>query len=599
MRKIRVGDVAVAPLPGGGFGACQVSGVLPDTVTIHALDWHGPRPPGLDDLRGAGPATVKRHRVRAEVARTSVSRKHNPMPPDFEWIGNLPVPAGVPDTVDTWSGWRTPLLDTVLEREWVELPEEVLAARRRSRAADPLTIDLGNGPVVVSAGLDDLDLTAWPADRPMDPALLPLLPRCHRLRWSGPDRGLVAALRRHPMITDLTWSDAPEIVDLRETRVRHPAVSGKDCREILLPTGTHSLQLDGADEIRRVQADDDGRWLSLHIVAATPHSVPPSGLAGVRSVSLRGAGVLSAATIAGFTEAHTLRLYWESAPGRLDTPDALAEMTGLRLLEMLDAYGLNVEALPGPPVQTPPRPPLPTPPAPPRQALPSAPPQTPPGPPLQTPPSPPLQTPPGQPLQTPPGQPLQTPPSPPLQTPPGQPLQALPTPPLQTPPSQPLQALPTPPLRTLPGPSLQALVVDGLRKSAARALRARYRGSGVTLMLSGAKSDSWLDVHLDNPFRDWADDDPAAGDAACKAYAAAVQALGTLTAPAGPAAAAAAAAEPILRELVKHLNAVDNKFDIIDTLRREEAGDAFMNLAARAGVPPAQADEWFDTWRDF
>jgi hypothetical protein len=489
MRKIRVGDVAVAPLPGGGFGACQVSGVLPGTVALHALDWHGPRPPGLDELRGIGPAVVKRHRVRAEVARTSVSREHNPMPPDFEWIGNLPVPAGVPDTVDTWSGWRTPLLDTVLEREWAALPEEVRAARRRSRAADPVTVDLGAGPVIVSAGLDELDLSAWPADRPMDPALLPLLPRCDRISWTGPDRGLVAALRRHPLVTRLSWSDAPGVVDLHGTRVRHPEVSGKDLREIRLPAGAHSLQIDGADAVRTVLADDDGRWLRLHIVAAAPHSVAPSGLGRVRSVSLRGPGVLSAATVAGFTEAHTLLLFWESSPGRLDEPAALAGMTGLRLLEMVDAYGLDVGAL--------------------------------------------------------------------------------------------------------PDLSLRALVADGLRGSAARALRARFRGSGVTLTLSGTKSDSWLATHLDNPFRDWADDDPAAGDAACKAYATALKALGTITAPAG------LAAEPILRELVRRLNAVDDRFDVIDTIRREEAGDAFLSLAARAGVPSALADEWFDTWRDF
>ena len=37
----------------------------------------------------------------------------------------------------------------------------------------------------------------------------------------------------------------------------------------------------------------------------------------------------------------------------------------------------------------------------------------------------------------------------------------------------------------------------------------------------------------------------------------------------------------------------------IDAIRREEAGDAFVAVAARAGVPPDRADEWFDRWRDF
>jgi hypothetical protein len=601
MGKIRVGDVAFAPLPGGGFGACQVSGVLPDTVTLHALDWHGPQPPRLDDLRGAGPAIVTRHRIRPEVARTSVARKHSPMPPDFTWIGNLPVPAGVPDTIDTWSGWRTPLLATVFEREWAGLPEEVRAAYRMARGADPVTVDLGAGPTTVMTGLGELDLNAWPADRPMDRTLLGLLPRCGQMAWTGPDRGLVAALRQHPLVTTLTWSDAPETVDLTGTGVRHLEINGKDLREVRLRPGTQSLRIDGTDTARTVHADDDGRWLHLHIDATAPGCLPPAGLGAARSVSLTGPGVLSAATVAGFTEAHTLSLFWDSPPGTLADQAALAGLTGLRLLEMTDAYDLDVTALPGPP--------------------------------------------------------------------------------------------------------LQHLDIEGLRGSTARALRTHFRGSGVTLTLSGAKSDAWLATHLSNPLRDWSDDDPAAGDAACRAYATALQALDRIARPAGPPALVATtpstsptasatpaasgksatpdhpapsaspdrtakptapgnpaapdrtatpgtpatsgstaapdnpampatlgdrairaaprglaapisssttpdspaastppnvlAAEPILRELVERLNAIDDKFDIIDTVRREEAGDAFMDLAARAGVPFALADEWFDAWRDF
>jgi hypothetical protein len=61
----------------------------------------------------------------------------------------------------------------------------------------------------------------------------------------------------------------------------------------------------------------------------------------------------------------------------------------------------------------------------------------------------------------------------------------------------------------------------------------------------------------------------------------------------------AAAAEPILRSFVQQLNRIDERYDLIDTLRREEAGDAFIDLAARAGVPTDLADQWFDDWRDF
>jgi len=36
------------------------------------------------------------------------------------------------------------------------------------------------------------------------------------------------------------------------------------------------------------------------------------------------------------------------------------------------------------------------------------------------------------------------------------------------------------------------------------------------------------------------------------------------------------------------------KYELIDTLQREEAGDTFFDQAERAGVPTDQAERWFD-----
>jgi hypothetical protein len=58
-------------------------------------------------------------------------------------------------------------------------------------------------------------------------------------------------------------------------------------------------------------------------------------------------------------------------------------------------------------------------------------------------------------------------------------------------------------------------------------------------------------------------------------------------------------AETALRHLIDTLNRIDRKHGFIDTLRREEAGDAFAVLASRADVPAPLADQWFDDWRDF
>ncbi|MFE9658033.1 hypothetical protein [Micromonospora sp. NPDC006431] len=150
---------------------------------------------------------------------------------------------------------------------------------------------------------------------------------------------------------------------------------------------------------------------------------------------------------------------------------------------------------------------------------------------------------------------------------------------------------------TLPElPSLTQLSISGLRRSIVPALKARYRGTGVRLVIEGAKPDTWLAANLNNPFRDWVDDDARGGAAACKAYASAVR---TIDKPLQDRGGRADEAEAALRKLVEALNSIDQKYEIIDTLRREEAFDVFMELAARAEVPALLADQWFDEWRDF
>ena len=54
-----------------------------------------------------------------------------------------------------------------------------------------------------------------------------------------------------------------------------------------------------------------------------------------------------------------------------------------------------------------------------------------------------------------------------------------------------------------------------------------------------------------------------------------------------------------LRDFVTALNAVHSN-TVLDTIRREEAGEAFVRLAQRfTRVTEAEADTWFDRWRDF
>ncbi|WP_188197113.1 hypothetical protein [Nonomuraea sp. SYSU D8015] len=147
-----------------------------------------------------------------------------------------------------------------------------------------------------------------------------------------------------------------------------------------------------------------------------------------------------------------------------------------------------------------------------------------------------------------------------------------------------------------PGGSLRRLSVDGLRSSRSKAIKQRYQGSGVVVEVRGAKSDRWLTANIDNPLRDWVDDHKRGGAAACTAYTVAARAIGELSA---DDPGAVADARGILQRFVATLNGIDEQYSMIDTVRREEAGEVFHQLAERAGVPPVEIQAWFDEWRDF
>jgi hypothetical protein len=145
-------------------------------------------------------------------------------------------------------------------------------------------------------------------------------------------------------------------------------------------------------------------------------------------------------------------------------------------------------------------------------------------------------------------------------------------------------------------PALRTLELNGTRHTTARAVKARYRGSATSVSVSGAKTDQWLALHIDNPLRDWVHDSKGFGRDACAAYDRARRAADALGAdhPEG-----VAAAEKVLRGLVVDLNAIQAKYHLIDTLNRETAWDAFRDLAYRLGVSRVDADRWFDDGRKF
>ncbi len=140
-------------------------------------------------------------------------------------------------------------------------------------------------------------------------------------------------------------------------------------------------------------------------------------------------------------------------------------------------------------------------------------------------------------------------------------------------------------------PALRHACFHGLRKSDAQALKQRWKKLP-HLDISGAKNDAWVAANADNPLRDWVDDDEGFGERACKIYAKAYREAGK--------AKGKGDAKRTLTGFVTALNRLDDRCGgPIDTLRREQALEAYGILIALTSVNENEAFEWFNELRAF
>ena len=146
-------------------------------------------------------------------------------------------------------------------------------------------------------------------------------------------------------------------------------------------------------------------------------------------------------------------------------------------------------------------------------------------------------------------------------------------------------------------PHLSAVANHGLRASDAKVLRRRLADVD-RLELTKARSDRWLTDNIDNPFRDWDADGPAFGKAAMKLWKRALQEARKVD-----GAPSREQASTIVLALVDGLNRLDGRHGVvIDTLRREQACDAILDLVRRhlvGALTPEETQELVDSRRDF
>jgi hypothetical protein len=141
-------------------------------------------------------------------------------------------------------------------------------------------------------------------------------------------------------------------------------------------------------------------------------------------------------------------------------------------------------------------------------------------------------------------------------------------------------------------PALERVEIDGIRRTDAT-LFAQCLAGLPHLSIRGKRTDAWLRANLQNAFREWPDEHGSTvGKAAMAAYRQATLALDR-------APADAEAIRVALQAFLAALSRVSAHYPF-DTLQREQAADAFDELAARVAdaVPLATARAWFDEWEE-
>lgn len=325
------------PLPGGGYGACQISFTDGRSTSAYALDWHSPHPPTLDDLRAAGPLILTHHAHEDVSAHINIQ---DPPPPSFVWLGTLP---GMTEQAPSLSGWAFLPLQVALQRRWdLRLPAGAKSAYKAA-TPEPRVVDFGAGPTSLPASKAFLytqeDITI-PPDGPVLWDALDSLPRLTAISWTGPDRGLSAALASRPMISDLYWQDPPATVDLSATELTNLDLTGAG--RVTLPPGLIALTL--KDTTGRFEVADGGRWIRLTL----DKSPVPAGLISVRDLHMTVPDSISAAELRVLEDLESLSIRFTGPPGSLLDAEELAAFRHLHTLSLRDAYGLEAASLPSP-----------------------------------------------------------------------------------------------------------------------------------------------------------------------------------------------------------------------------------------------------------
>ncbi len=363
MRALTESDFpAVTPCPGdifafsldriGCYGACQVVAVDEERglATVAVLAWTGTEVPEVTELADT-PRMVRDFMfwTPAEILKNVPIE----VPSEYRRIGTLPVTGEtVSRSYDAWDF----AADVIRQYRWETIPSETRAAFRtaleseetvrtpgltysrsgeqyeaRLPAARTFSDDAGYS---VGESFDMESLRAWPA-----------LYQVTLQSWRD---DLLPFLESSPLVKELTLTGhGRREIDLSRTGLDQLTIDVTGLERLVLPSSLDLLILQGttsADTGLHVVAEDDGRWIRVHLTGTVPAI---DGLGRVRGLRIGAIEHLALSDVVEcFPNISWLHLF--GAPGLLDDLDALQALPQLSTLWICDLFGYGPDDFPGP-----------------------------------------------------------------------------------------------------------------------------------------------------------------------------------------------------------------------------------------------------------
>ncbi len=499
-KTAELGEVYFRQHPDRRYSACQVTWTDEKKVEILALDWLGKKPPTAAAIAKSKPLVLDHHSHRGREYRIFVE----PVPHwSLTLLGKLPPVKQYRERTLSYSAWTSAGSQRILQSRWDARPKRERAAF--DAAVDDsgaLTVPLGGTKHEIPLGTSTLVFTQKPAsgsgmigvgaDEKIPWKELEKLGRLTEVRYSGSDSGFADFLRRHRMVSNVTWTDhGLRKIDLGETGVSKLSVeaTGKPFELVLGDVvdwlGIRKIGKSNVRVFSPLSGAGTLLWLTEPEL--------PSGIVGLERLSRIGAIQLRSASLDRLERYEDLaELALTGAPGELVRTDSLSKLAGLREIELRDFYEMDVERFPD------------------RTAL----------------------------------------------------------------------------------EQLASFEMWGLKKAHADVLKERLTGLR-QLKLGGARTDEWIAVNANNPFRQWGEFDPKLEKPACKAFKAAMAAAQSKKKPTKKAA------EKILHTFIDAFTKLDAKHGL-DTTHREDVYEAMHTIGSELpNVSKSDVDDFFGAWVDF